>query len=141
MTISVVTTFHAKGLQQYGQRMIDSFIDNWPEEVKLHVYAEDCNPRIKDHNRIILYDLHSSVPNLVAFKNTWKDVPKANGDVSGDPIRSKRRDSGKGFKWDANYQLTRNKFKYARIYVVYDDPNDPTEYTWILRRMEIKNIP
>ena len=98
MTISVVTTFHAKGLQQYGQRMIDSFIDNWPEEVKLHVYAEDCNPRIKDHNRVVLYDLHSSVPELVAFKNTWKDVPKANGDVSGDPIRSRRRDSGKGFK-------------------------------------------
>lgn len=101
MTISVVTTFHAKGLQQYGQRMIDSFIDNWPEEVKLHVYAEDCNPQIKDHNRVVLYDLHSSVPDLVAFKNTWKDVPKANGDVSGDPIRSRRRDSGKGFKWDA----------------------------------------
>lgn len=53
----------------------------------------------------------------------------------------KLRNTLKGFKWDANYQLTRNKFKYARIYVVYDDPNDPTEYTWILRRMEIKNIP
>jgi hypothetical protein len=28
-------------------------------------------------------------------------VPRANGDVSNDPVRSKRRDAGKGFKWDA----------------------------------------
>jgi hypothetical protein len=37
----------------------------------------------------------------VAFKNTWHSVPRANGDVSADPIRSKRKDAGKGFKWDA----------------------------------------
>ncbi len=28
-------------------------------------------------------------------------MPKANGDVSQDPVRSKRKDAGKGFKWDA----------------------------------------
>lgn len=100
-TLSVVTTFNADGLRKYGQRMIDSFIDNWPKEVTLYVYAEDCNPKIKDHDRIELFDLHSSVPELVAFKEKWKNVPKANGDVSGDPIRSRRRDAGKGFKWDA----------------------------------------
>jgi hypothetical protein len=37
----------------------------------------------------------------VSFKNRWKNVPKANGDVSNDPVRSKRKDSGKGFKWHA----------------------------------------
>lgn len=45
----------------------------------------------------------------------------------------------KGFKWDSNYQLIKNKFKYARVYVVYDDNKDNSEYTWIIRRMEIRN--
>lgn len=100
MTISVVTTFHEAGLKQYGQRMINTFVENWPSEVKLFVYPEKCNPHVPDHNRIVLTDL-DSVPELTAFKNKWKGVPKANGDVTKDPVRSKRRDAGKGFKWDA----------------------------------------
>ena len=47
-----------------------------------------------------LFDL-DSVTELTAFKEKWKGVPKANGDVKSDPVRSKRKDSGKGFKWDA----------------------------------------
>ena len=43
----------------------------------------------------------SIVDNLTVFKEAWRDVPRANGDVSDDPVRSKRKDSGKGFKWDA----------------------------------------
>jgi hypothetical protein len=35
------------------------------------------------------------------FKEKWKNVPKANGDVTNDPVRSKRKDAGKGFKWHA----------------------------------------
>lgn len=100
MTISVVTTFHEAGLKQYGQRMINTFVDNWPTEVKLYVYPEKCNPQVPDHSRIVLTDL-DSVEELTAFKSKWQGVPKANGDVSKDPVRSKRRDSGKGFKWDA----------------------------------------
>jgi len=100
MTISVVTTFHEAGLKLYGQRMINTFVDNWPTEVKLFVYPEKCNPQVPDHSRIVLTDL-DSVDELTAFKNNWKGVPKANGDVSGDPIRRTRKDAGKGFKWDA----------------------------------------
>ena len=98
--IAVVTTFHEEGLKKYGQRMIDTFIQNWPEEVTLHLYPEKCNPRISNHGRVTLTDL-DSVKELTEFKSTWKTVPKANGDVSDDPIRSKRKDAGKGFKWDA----------------------------------------
>lgn len=100
MTISVVTTFHKEGYDVYGKRMINSFLQNWPTEVKLYVYAEDCVVEESAPN-LIVKDLHESSPQLVAFKNRWKNVPKANGDVSSDPIRSKRRDSGKGFKWNA----------------------------------------
>jgi len=112
MSISVVTTFHEAGLKQYGQRMINTFVDNWPAEVKLYVYPEKCNPQVHDHSRIVLTDL-DSVAELTAFKNKWKGVPKANGDVSKDPVRSKRKDSGKGFKWNA--------VRFAhKVYAIFD---------------------
>ena len=100
MTISVVTTFHKKGYELYGKRMIETFLKNWPQEIKLYVYAEDCNVTESAPN-LIVRDLHEASPELVKFKNTWKGIPKANGDVSNDPVRSKRKDAGKGFKWDA----------------------------------------
>lgn len=100
MKYAVVTTFHEPGLKKYAQNMINTFCKNWPEEVTLHIYPEECNPAISDHNHVTLKRLEE-VPELMAFKEKWKGVPKANGDVSADPIRSKRKDSGKGFKWDA----------------------------------------
>lgn len=100
MNLSVVTTFHKGGYDQYGKRMIKSFLENWPDGIKLYVYAEDCEVEESASN-LIVKDLHASSPELVGFKEKWKNVPKANGDVSTDPVRSKRKDSGKGFKWHA----------------------------------------
>lgn len=100
MKISVVTTFHQAGYEKYGRRMIETFLKNWPSEVDLYVYAENCNVTERADN-LKIFDLHSASPELVKFKETWREVPKANGDVSNDPIRSKRKDAGKGFKWDA----------------------------------------
>ena len=112
MKIAVVTTFHEEGLKKYAQRMIDTFCTNWPEEITLHIYPEKCNPAIRNHNHVTLTDL-DSVKELMAFKEQWKDVPKANGDVSADPVRSKRKDSGKGFKWHA--------VRFAhKVYAIFD---------------------
>lgn len=101
--ISVVTTFNRRGLTEYAQKMIDTYMENWPKEIKLWLYPEDCNPRLKEHyhERIEMFDMNTSVKDLVKFKEKWGKVPFANGDVSRDPVRSKRKDSGKGFKWDA----------------------------------------
>jgi hypothetical protein len=112
MKISVVTTFHEEGLHQYGQRMIDTFCENWPKDIKLYVYAEKCIPKISDHEHVVLKDL-DSVHELSNFKSRWRDVPKANGDVSADPVRSKRKDAGKGFKWHA--------IRFAhKVYSIFD---------------------
>ena len=100
MKISVVTTFHREGYELYGRKMIQTFIQNWPKTVNLFVYAEDCQVEESAPN-IIVRDLHQSSQELVTFKEKWKNVPKANGDVSNDPVRSKRKDAGKGFKWHA----------------------------------------
>ena len=100
MKIAVVTTFHEEGLKKYGQKMINTFCENWPAEVVLHIYPEGCNPGIRDHSHVTLKRLEE-LPDLMAFKDRWQNVPKANGDVSADPVRSKRKDAGKGFKWHA----------------------------------------
>jgi hypothetical protein len=112
LKIAVVTTFHEEGLEKYAQRMINTFCDNWPAEVVLHLYPEMCNPAIRDHNHVTLKRLEE-VEELMAFKNTWHDVPKANGDVSADPVRSLRKDAGKGFKWHA--------VRFAhKVYAIFD---------------------
>jgi hypothetical protein len=97
---TVVTTFNADGYKKYGRRMIDTFVDSWPRNISLWVYAEGC---VVDQTapNLQVYDLAHASPELVKFKRDWCNVPKANGDVSTDPVRSLRRDAGKGFKWDA----------------------------------------
>ena len=97
---AVVTTFNAKGYHQYAQKFLKTFIDNWPNTVTLYVYTENCEILERSDN-LIVRDLHKESNDIVAFKNKWKDTPKANGDISKDPIRSRRKDSNKNFKWDA----------------------------------------
>ena len=112
MNLTVVTTFHKEGYELYGKRMIETFLQNWPQNVMLVVYAEDCEVTESAPN-LIVRDLHKESPELVAFKEKWKDVPKANGDVSSDPIRSRRKDAGKGFKWNA--------IRFAhKVYAIFD---------------------
>jgi hypothetical protein len=78
--------------------MITTFLKNWP--INLIVYAEDCAVQ-ESSPRLTVHNLSQVSPELVRFKSQWHNVPKANGDVSADPVRSRRRDAGKGFKWDA----------------------------------------
>ena len=112
-SITVVTTFHPAGLTKYGQRFLDSFAARVDKRIKLFVYAEDCDPVNPDPSRIAILDAKKALPKLNAFKAKWDNVPKANGDISKDPVRSLRKDSSKAFKWDA--------VRFAnKTYAVYD---------------------
>lgn len=111
MKYTVITTFNSQGYKQYGQRMIRTFLTTWPASVTLVVYAEGCTVTETAPN-LIVQDL-DQVPELAAFKRQWSGVPKANGDVSQDPVRSRRKDAGKGFKWDAV------RFSH-KVYSVFD---------------------
>lgn len=97
---AVVTTFNQHGLEFYAQRMIDSYAKTWPHEVRLWIYPEQCDPHLPENLSCSVVPLEN-VQDLVRFKNTWSLVPKANGDISQDPVRSKRKDAHKRFKWDA----------------------------------------
>jgi hypothetical protein len=110
--ISVVSTFHKPVLDLYGQRFLDSFSKNVDSKIKLFLYAEDCTPVVND-NRIFILDQKTELPELIKFKERWKDVPKANGKCPPE-IKAKRpRDWNKEFKWDA--------VRFAnKVYAVFD---------------------
>ncbi len=99
-TFSVVTTFNQSGYDRYGSRMIDTFLANWPQDIHLWVYAEDC--AISQQNpRLHVIDFHATVPELVAFKQRWGNDPRARGLVATGPADKKGKQPGIGFRWDA----------------------------------------
>lgn len=111
--ITVVTTFHQQGLAVYGQKFLDSFARHVDKRIKLIVYAENCKPDNPDPTRIEILDQVSALPKLVAFKERWRNDPKANG-TPPDYIKARRpRDWNKAFKWDA--------VRFAnKVYAVFD---------------------
>ena len=111
-TISFVSTFHQPVLDLYGQRFIDSFSKNVDKDIKLYLYAEDCTPVVNDE-RIVVLDQKAELPKLVAFKERWKGVPKANGVCPPEIKKRRPKDWMKEFKWDA--------VRFAnKVYAVFD---------------------
>jgi hypothetical protein len=64
------------------------------------VYAENCAV-YETADNLVVRDLEAVSQPLVAFKEKWRNEPKANGDISGVPHLASRKDSHKPFKWDA----------------------------------------
>jgi len=98
MNYTVVTTFHDKGLREYGQRMIDTFERYWPEQVNLIIYSEKCNPKTNRANTRV-YDILESSAACRAFVNKHKDNPEAHGERG--PHNIQHWSLKKTFKWDA----------------------------------------
>ena len=94
MRYSVVTTFHKPGYELYGKRMIQSFLQNWPKDVTLYVYHQDIVPAESAPN-VVYRDLNQ-VSELKAFKDKWKNDPKATGWTNDSTRRqmTKRKKSG-----------------------------------------------
>lgn len=53
-------------------------------------------------------------------------------------VLSELKKTLKGFSWDSNFQLAKNTYKYSRLYVGYDDINEPSEYTVFVRTLELE---
>jgi hypothetical protein len=96
MKYTVITTFHQPGLEQYAQRMIDTFETNWPSEVDLIVCAEDCNPVVTRPNTQVINLLEAS-PDLRNFVNRHRNNPLAHGKDGPPDVFNPR----KSFRWDA----------------------------------------
>ena len=110
--ITVVTTFHKPGLEQYGQRFLNSFTQQVESKIKMLVYAENCAPVNLETKQLTILDAKKELPKLNAFKERWKDDPKANG-IPPQHIKNRRSDWNKAFKWDA--------VRFAnKVYAVFD---------------------
>jgi hypothetical protein len=96
MKYTVVTTFNADGLTQYGQRMIDTFERHWPAEVDLVACAENCHPVVSRLNTKV-YDLLKLSTPLNTFIERHKNNPRAHG-MAGPPEVFNPK---KSFRWDA----------------------------------------
>ena len=111
--ITVVTTFHPEGYSVYGKRFLESFAAKVDKRIKLIVYAEGVKPDNPDPTRIEILDQVEALPKLVAFKERWKNDPKANGIPPDDIKRRRPRDWHKEFKWHA--------IRFAnKVYAVFD---------------------
>lgn len=75
-----VTTFNHDGFKKYGERMIDTFLTNWPNTQRILVYTENFEMPIQFTRdpRLIVRDI-SQIQTLTAFKNRNANNPKANG--------------------------------------------------------------
>jgi len=106
-SLAVITTFPPNRWEAYAKRMLESFIANWPNDVKLYVYYEKKLPEIIN-SKIEYINLEEVNPGLVKFKERHKNDPVANGELQEIPNGVRRRpeagknDKGKGsFLWDA----------------------------------------
>jgi len=89
-----VTTFSATGYQQYGKRMLESVIENWP--TKIIVYTE--SPIDLKHEKIEERDFFS-IPGVQTYYQYIRNVPAAHGKVDG----------GYNYNYDA-WKFTRKVF-------------------------------
>lgn len=122
--ITVVTTFHPEGYTKYGRRFLESFAKHVDKRIKLLVYAEDVSPVNPDPTRIEILDAKKSLPKLNAFKERWKNIPKANGIPPKEIINRRPRDWHKAFKWDAI------RFSH-KVYAVFDAA-ERTKKDWLV---------
>ena len=96
MKFTIVTTFNQDGLTTYGQRMIDTFEANWPKEVKLLVYTENCKPQKRQDN-VEIIDLLDTSPPLREFIERHKNNPLAHGQAGPPDVFNPK----KQFRWNA----------------------------------------
>lgn len=76
--VTVITTMHRSGFDQYGKEFLEGFLRAWPDDCKLVFYAEDFQVQ-ESSSRIKVMDLHQQVPKLLAFKRKHNNTPIARG--------------------------------------------------------------
>ena len=64
--IEVLTTFHKAGWEQYGKRMVETFLQHWPENINIHLYCENVQTGI-EHPRVIEHDIFETCPHINGY--------------------------------------------------------------------------
>ncbi len=107
MKIKVITSYKPGTWTQFAKRGIHSMVENFPVGVDVFLYCEEIKPSDVD-KRITCIDLNTAEPELLNFKNKYKDDPVANGKIQ-NIVGGVRRSSllegldkdKESFLWDA----------------------------------------
>jgi hypothetical protein len=73
-TFEVVTSMSQSYYDKIGNVMLNSWIEKWPEDVKLRVYTED-GLKLPQHPKYEVYDVFKEEPELRKFVERHKDRP------------------------------------------------------------------
>jgi len=110
MKYVIITTFNDDGYHKYGKRMLNTFNKYWPNDVEIHAYYEGSKPADNISDRVYYHDLIESCPDLVDFKEKYKNDPIASGapedqGIPGGVIRpidiKPKWKGAQSFLWDA----------------------------------------
>lgn len=96
MKYTVITTFHQPGLEQYAQRMINTFEQYWPADVDLIICAENCNPATSRSNTRVV-DLLNASNDCRNFVERHKNNPYAHAQAGPPDVFNPL----KSFRWNA----------------------------------------
>ena len=93
-TLSVFTSWHPTGYKKYGKQFINGYLNCWPQNVPLTIYAEDHEPDTANAESITVLDQATTLPDLKSWQHRHKDNPHAHG---------YNKDKSKiSFLWDAS---------------------------------------
>ena len=76
--VTVTTSMHHAGYEEYGRRFIETFEPGWPDNYRLRIYAEGF-PLHPGSSRTTVLDLLQAVPEVAEFRRQFADRPQAQG--------------------------------------------------------------
>ncbi len=76
--VTAFTTFNAKGYNEYGKSMLESFADRIPADTRLICYADGFMPDLR-HQNIEYRDLNTVSKKLAIFKRKFSQFEMAHG--------------------------------------------------------------
>src|SRR6056300_1661932 len=80
MKIKVITSYKPGTWGSFAKRGIHSMVEQFPPEVDIFLYCEEQQQKDVD-DRITCVDLAQAEPELLKFKDKYKDDPTANGQI------------------------------------------------------------
>lgn len=100
--ISVGTSFSPSGYEQYGRRFILSFLEYWPETVKLVVAYDGRVEGLIEHPRITYIALDDHADFIKFAETTTHPIHRGQQRRACDKWTNKAYDAGYNFRFDAH---------------------------------------
>lgn len=131
---TIITSLNKQYLEDTAKVNLESWTRNLPDDVKIIAYSEE-DLRYKN-NRITFRDLYAEAPELVAFKEKFKDNPNYNGKLG-----TKLEGNAKAFKWKGikfahkTYAIFSGSKTQTQGWLIWLDADvlmhEPITYEWL----------